>query len=592
MKHVRQLFRANGMFLHLIWKERKTYYLFYALVIVMQSMLSLMWVIMPQLFLNNLLNNKDLVRAIVLIGGATLVQVVWVFLERHITICQNRTLFKVTQLMKAKIMSKACTDSLLAYEDHDYYENMNRAMTYTDNAGDSILRLAGNVASHVISLIGVAYIVGRINPLILLCYLALIFVSYFLHKRENKEWFDFQNTERLQKVRFFNTLSRLFFQKDFVAELKLSKNGVDFMKNYTQVEAMKFYDFQACQEKRRFRFGFPALALAYIQQFVSYAYFGCLLFRGVIDVAVYSTMFVAVTQFTESLSTILDYSVEFRNQAEEAQFFTDFMEDQTYALQGDTPLITFKCVEFRDVSFRYPGQERDALQHVSFVLHAGEKLAVVGKNGSGKTTLVKLLMGLYPPSSGQIFVDGRPLNSLCIEDWQKSIASVFQHSVHVPLSVEQDIALSEDIDTPRMRDSLEKVGMLERIDHLPEGCASLITREFSDKGVDFSGGEKQKLAIARAYYKESNFLVMDEPSSALDADTEYALFQQIRAIEANETVVFISHRMSSTRSADRILVLNDGEIEESGTHESLMQNDGLYAELFNKQAEYYCSPSN
>lgn len=586
MKPIRRAFRANSLFLKLIWQESKPYYVFYVFLVIMQSAFSLLWVMVPQWFLGSLLNDKNIGRAVGIIGAVTLAQIVWIFLERLISRRQERTLYKVAQLMKRQVMEKACSDSLLAYEDHDYYERMNRAVAYTDRAGDSILRLAGNIVSQIISLAGVIYIVGRVDPLILLCYLILIVASYILHRQENKAWFQFQNTERLQKVRFFNVLSRLFFQKDFIAEMKLSQNGTEFMKNYTRDQAMEFFDFQVRKEKERYRFGFPAQALAHVQQFISYAYFGWMLFRGAIDVAAYSTLFAAVTQFTASLSAILDGSVEFQNQAGEAQFFVDFMEDKTYALTGSLPISNFKTLEFQNVSFRYPGQQRDALEHITFSLNAGEKIAVVGKNGSGKTTLVKLLMGLYPPSSGQILVDGIPLENLRMQDWQNSIAAVFQNSVHIPLTVEQDVALSDRIDANRMDNALRQIGMWERIHSLPDGAASPVTREFSDRGVDFSGGEKQKLAIARAYYKGCGLLVLDEPSSALDADTEYTLFQQIHALGKEKTVLFISHRMSSVLSADRILFLNNGKIEEFGTHENLMDNK-LYADMFNKQAEHY-----
>lgn len=587
MKKIGQVLRANSLFLRLIWRESRSYYFFYGFVIVMQAALSLIWVMVPQWFLGSILNDKDWKGAVGIIGAVTLAQIVWIFTERLISRRQERTLYVVAQTMKQKIIEKACADSLLAYEDHDYYERMNRAMAYTDQAGDSILRLAGNIVTQVISLVGVSYIVGRVDTLILLCYLILIVTTYVFHRLENKEWFRFQNNERLQKVRFLNVLSRLFFQKDFVAEMKLSPDGAEFINRYVRKQSMDFYDFQVRKERKRYRFGFPAQAMAHVQQFVSYAYFGWLLLRGAIDVAAYSTLFAAITQFTNSLSSILDYSVEFQNQADEAQFFIEFLKDKTYALQGKVPVLGFRTVEFRDVSFRYPGQTCDALRHVSFTLKFGEKIAIVGENGSGKTTLVKLLMGLYPPTCGQILVDGKPLNTLQMESWQKGISCVFQNSVHIPLRVEQDVALSDTIQTDRLNDALKQTGMWERIMRLPQKAASFMTREFDDTGVDFSGGEKQRLAIARAYYKGSDLLVMDEPSSALDADTEYALFQQIHAIGKNKTVVFISHRMSSVLSADRILLLDRGQIEESGTHEQLMRHNGVYAKMFHKQAEYY-----
>jgi ATP-binding cassette subfamily B protein len=244
---------------------------------------------------------------------------------------------------------------------------------------------------------------------------------------------------------------------------------------------------------------------------------------------------------------------------------------------------------FEDVGFIYPGAERWAVRHLSFTLKAGEVLALVGENGAGKTTLVKLLARLYDPDEGRILLDGRDLRDYDLDELRNNVGVIFQDFVRYHLSAADNIAIGridERADRERIEAAARRSMADEVIRKLPQGYDQMIGRRFKD-GMDLSGGEWQKIAIARAYMREAQVLILDEPTAALDARSEFEVFQRFRELSEQRTVVLISHRFSSVRMADRILVMADGQVEASGTHEELLAEGGRYAELFELQAAGY-----
>ena len=244
---------------------------------------------------------------------------------------------------------------------------------------------------------------------------------------------------------------------------------------------------------------------------------------------------------------------------------------------------------FEDVGFRYPGAERWAVRHLSFTLHAGEVLALVGENGAGKTTLVKLLARLYDPDEGRILLDGQDLREYDLDALRADVGVIFQDFVRYHLTAAENIAVGRidaRTDRPRIVDAAKRGLADEVIRRLPAGYDQIIGKRFRT-GVELSGGEWQKIAIARAYMRDAQLLILDEPTAALDARAEFEVFQRFKELSAGRTAVLISHRFSSVRMADRILVLVDGEIEAAGTHRELMAQRGRYAELFELQAAGY-----
>lgn len=268
--------------------------------------------------------------------------------------------------------------------------------------------------------------------------------------------------------------------------------------------------------------------------------------------------------------------------------------------RGQTPLQTeaFKGapeIEFKEVSFNYEGSDKKIFDKLSFKIHAGEKIALVGNNGAGKTTIVKLLCGLYAPTSGQVLVNGQPLwdSSMSVKKYMESISVLFQDTEPFALSLAMNIACCDqnDLDRQRVKDCIKKAGLEETVNDLIHKEDTYITQQLDDDGVQLSGGQVQKLLLARAIYKNGPFLILDEPTSALDPLAESKIYEEYNNLALNKTAVFISHRLASTKFCDRILFLDQGRIIEEGSHAQLMAKDGKYREIFDIQSHYYSTKS-
>jgi len=246
-------------------------------------------------------------------------------------------------------------------------------------------------------------------------------------------------------------------------------------------------------------------------------------------------------------------------------------------------------IVFDNVTFRYPEAEEDTIKNVSFRIGKGEKIALVGRNGAGKTTLVKLICGFYHPTSGNIYVNGKQITDYSKKEYFSSIAAVFQEIRNLPVSIAQNIAMCEEekMDRQRVMECLELADLKEKVESLPDKEKTILCKGIIEGAIDLSGGENQKLALARALYKEGKIVVLDEPTAALDPIAEHSLYVKYSRLVSDATSVYISHRLASTRFCDRIILIDEGVIKENGTHEELMKNKGLYAEMFDMQSYYY-----
>ncbi len=297
--------------------------------------------------------------------------------------------------------------------------------------------------------------------------------------------------------------------------------------------------------------------------------------------------------FSSACSAVKEYSVSSDRQSSTLEYLhvkdvlkkgTLPVEKRAFCEGGDNEYE----IEFRNVSFRYPGSQSYALRHVSIKFRVGERLAVVGKNGSGKTTFIKLLCRLYDPTEGEILLNGVDIRKYDYDEYMSIFSVVFQDFQLFSFSLGQNVAASTEYDAERVKSCLEKAGFGRRLQEMPQGLHTCLYKDFEENGVEISGGEAQKIALARALYKDAPFIVLDEPTAALDPVAEYEVYSKFNEIVGDKTAIYISHRLSSCRFCDTIAVFDNGQIVQRGSHDTLLADgNGIYHELWHAQAQYY-----
>ncbi len=350
-----------------------------------------------------------------------------------------------------------------------------------------------------------------------------------------------------------------------------------------------------CQarEKRYFLASLADLAMTLLRNGIAYAYLIALLLREDLPVSQFLLYFSALTGFTAWVTGILQQTQTLVKECLDISRVMEFLNfPEPFSLHSGKhpPIPADGKVELRmeDVSYRYPESDHDTISHMNLTVHGGEKLAIVGLNGAGKTTLIKLLCGLLDPTQGRVLCNGEDIRTLNRSEYYRIFSAVFQDFSVLEASAAVNVAQRlEGMDPARVRACIDMAGLTEKIESLPKGYDTPIGREVYEDGVELSGGQVQRLMLARALYKDGAVLLLDEPTAALDPIAESDLYEKYNSMSAGKTAIFISHRLASTRFCSRILFLEDGAIAEEGTHSQLMARGGGYARLFAVQAQYY-----
>lgn len=373
-------------------------------------------------------------------------------------------------------------------------------------------------------------------------------------------------------------------------DIRMSQLEVPFVKEYKENSGVVYNNMFTLHRKGERLMAVGTFTSA-IFSILCYLYVGIKALFGAVTVGNVAKYVSAFTKFGVALGDIIDIWIYIQISGEYLSYFVDFVEIENHKYDGTLPIEKRDDgeyeFEFRDVSFSYPNSEKPVLDHVSFKLKLKEKMALVGPNGAGKTTFIKLLSRLYDPTEGEILLNGIDIRLYDYDEYIQLFSVVFQDFSIFSFSIAENVAASRECDEERVRDCLIKAGFGKRLAELDKDIYTNLY-QLEDDGVEISGGEAQKIAIARALYKEAPFVILDEPTSALDPKAEYEIYRSFNELVEKKTAIYISHRMSSCRFCQEILVFDQGRIVQQGSHEELVkETGGLYHEMWSAQAKYY-----
>jgi ATP-binding cassette subfamily B protein len=497
---------------------------------------------------------------------------------------------KYTHYVSIRVMEHAAGLDLQAYEDPVFYDRLERARVQaTDRL--YMIQAIGRLIQQAITTITLSISIMVFSPWLLLLLVVGVIPAFvgethfaFLGYAKN-----FRQTPVRRQLDYLRTLGG---SKEAAKELKLF--GLRrFLTDRFRILSSQVYEEDISLARRKVVAGSFLSAIGTAGYYTAYVF---AVWKTVTGVFTFGTLTLLANAIREASSNLQQTFSTLSTIADQALFLTDlvaFFEMQPKvtskpnALPAPRPIT--RGFEFRNVSFRYPGSSRLVLQGFNFHLHPEERIALIGENGEGKTTIVKLLTRLYDPAEGQILLDGIDLREYDLEDLYREIGVIFQDFMRYEMTARENIGvglIDQVANLPRVQQSARKSLAHDLVERLPFGYEQMLGRRF-DGGVDLSGGEWQKLALARAYLRDAQVLVLDEPTSALDARSEYEVFQRFAELTAGKMALFISHRFSTVRMADRIVVLENGQIAEEGNHDALTRQGGRYAEMFELQAASY-----
>ncbi|WP_179344509.1 ABC transporter ATP-binding protein [Winogradskyella ursingii] len=487
------------------------------------------------------------------------------------------------------IIKKTNQINISLLEDSEFYDKLERARTQTTGR----VALLSNVLGQAQSTISIATLIAGLiyfEPYLIILLVLSIIPSFINEVRFSQQQYSLARSWTSER-RELDYLRYIGANDKTAKEIKLF-GLTDFVVNRFKNLSEDYYQLNKTLAIKRSAFGFLFNFLGSVSYYAAYVFIIYRVLSGVITIGELTFL---SGSFNRLMKNLQDFFSKFTRISESALYLKDYFDFIDISIapktQEDIPLPNKieKGIEFKDVYFAYPNSENDILKGISFTIRAGEKLAFVGQNGAGKTTLIKLLLRFYEPTSGEILLDGTNINRFNIAEYQEFFGVIFQDYFRYEFTVKENIAVGkiDEIDNQTKIENAAELSLAnEVISELHDGYDQQLGKRFSG-GQELSGGQWQKVALARAYMKNAEVIILDEPTSALDARAESEVFGRFIGLTEDKTSIIISHRFSTVRQANRILVLEEGKVLEIGTHEELMENKNLYAELFELQAKGY-----
>ena len=596
-KKIKNVFRIDRAF-RFVWRASPGWTVLNTFLAILQGLLPLLSLYLIKLIVDTITSAvqsdysevvfREIVFLVALATGAALVQAAFSRLTAYATEAQSVT---VTDYVYDVMHKKSVSLDLAYYENPQYFDTLHRAQQEGPYRPTRIVSGLNQVGQSFVVLAGMVGLLFTFHWSAAI----LLFVStlpglwvQLLFARKNYCW----QKEVTPLERRASYYSEILTGDMFAKEIRLFGLGSFFSTGFNLLR-------RKIRKERLSLARHRSIADFFSQGFALFILMGCFLYigdqtlKGVITIGAMVMYFQAFQRGLTSLKNLLQYLAWlYEDNLFVAHFFT-FLDIDNSIVDTKNPVSLPRgnraSITFNNVSFKYPGVREDVLKGVSFEIHPGEVIALVGANGAGKSTIVKLLCRLYDPKDGEIYFDQINYKQLSAKDLRKRISAVFQDFVQYSLSVRNNIKLG-DIDSDRSSKELEsaaaKAGIEDVILKLPNGYETILGKQFA-KGEELSYGEWQRLVVARAFYKDASLVILDEPSSSLDIDSEFELFQNFKHLISGKSALIISHRFSTVKIADRVLVLEKGKIVETGSHNELMRIRGRYFEMYTKQTKWF-----
>ena len=586
------IFKTIGKMLANVKQQNKALFIWFSVYTIAAAIYPFFGIVLPKLLIGELVLGElaNISTVAKIIGGYFILASIFVFIKSYTANCAYPRITRLRIDYVGEIFDKIVSADYQYMEDSTFFDKNERAIVATSsnsNGVEGVYHKLFDIPAVTISILILIVLIGRINPLILLGLIVNLLVTIYISRKVHN--FEYKRKEQLAKADrkkryYYETTHDFSYGKD----IRLYDLSGRILSNYNK-EINGYLAVKKQILNKEYILGMIGLFTLLLSDVLTY---------GILIQKVVNGM--SIADFSMYLAAVISLSSMLKNFSEQISFvinethyiydFYNFLDRDLGEKGGENEAIKDGTleIEFDNVSFKYPNTDQYIIKNLNFKINKGERLAIVGVNGAGKSTIVKLMIGLFDVTEGEIRINQIPIKQFNKKELYDMFAVVFQDINILAFTINENVACtSEEIDDTRVVGALDRVGLMEKISELPKGREQMMLKIIEVDGTEFSGGQSQKLAIARALYKDSAMVIMDEPTAALDALAEAEIYENFSELVKGKTAVYISHRLASTKFCDKIALFDKDGLKEYGNHEELMRLGGIYSHMFSVQGKYY-----